>query len=721
MTEQRRLHRRCHVIPLADGLLVRAGDRALVLNDPARASLVQAVLAYLDGADAAVAWSQVPAALRVVDELDGAGLLTDPADDESWNPPDSSEPVSFDLPSARVTVVGDGCAARVAAAVLGDHGVGLGGEGDVVLACPAGPDLAVLGELNLAALAGGVALLPAFPLGDEALVGPVCGPHGTACFRCWELRWLGLSLSITTERAYLDHLRAGGWRREADVPDSVAAWLGRQAAGAAVRWLAGRRNTAALDVAHLRAGRLTHHTVAPHPACDACSAGGFAEPRRAQVEEQWCGWQHGGGAPVEAAVDRLVDPRVGLVADVDGAGPVIPGLLATALTRFAFPHPLGVRRDTPRVANGAGATPAEARLVARVEALERYCGLSLPSPSVTATFEEVAIDAVRPNDLPLYSDRQYAEAGFPHPRFRPDALLRWAWGYGVTRGRPVLVPQDAVRYFGPKGSLLDESSSGVAAHATRAAALLSAVLELVERDAFMIFWLNRLSPPLLHLDRLPPGFARDALGAVRGEGYQPAVGILTTDLGIPVMLAVGWRDDGAGPALRVGAGCDLSVPRALDRAMRELLGAVKAGAERAWEPAEPLAVDAVRCLADHGDAYAHPSWLVRARFLWASPERRHLSAPEPGGDRSAPQRLSDVIELLSAHGHELIAHDLTTPDVAGAVHVVRAVVPGLQPIGFGPQGIRLGGRRLYEAPARMGYTDGPTSEESLNCDPHCFP
>jgi ribosomal protein S12 methylthiotransferase accessory factor len=70
----------------------------------------------------------------------------------------------------------------------------------------------------------------------------------------------------------------------------------------------------------------------------------------------------------------------------------------------------------------------------------------------------------------------------------------------------------------------------------------------------------------------------------------------------------------------------------------------------------------------------------------------------------------------------LVAVDLTTPDVARrGITVVRAVVPGAQPIGFGRNGLRLGGRRLYEAPVRMGYASSETTEASLNPDPHCYP
>src|SRR5262249_15706673 len=106
----------------------------------------------------------------------------------------------------------------------------------------------------------------------------------------------------------------------------------------------------------------------------------------------------------------------------------------------------------------------------------------------------------------------------------------------------------------------------------------------------------------------------------------------------------------------------------------------------------------------------------------SSPVMTTVDAMSTIGSGNTPTaQLTAAVEHLRTQGFDVLAADLTTPDVEGTVHVVRAIVPGLQPIGFGRDGLRLGGRRLYEAPARMGYRDGVVSEDALNPDPHCFP
>src|SRR5262249_53577196 len=158
--------------------------------------------------------------------------------------------------------------------------------------------------------------------------------------------------------------------------------------------------------------------------------------------------------------------------------------------------------------------------------------------------------------LPLFSDSQYRRPGF---RFRPfDAShpLRWVRGFSLTHGAPRLVPVAAAHY-GEADELVEETSSGMAAHTARRPALLSALCALVERDAFMIHWLNRLAPPLVDLGGASDERVSRFLQFVTSRGWKPRVSDLTTDLGIPVYLASGVREDGAGAALLVGAGASL--------------------------------------------------------------------------------------------------------------------------------------------------------------------
>jgi ribosomal protein S12 methylthiotransferase accessory factor len=370
--------------------------------------------------------------------------------------------------------------------------------------------------------------------------------------------------------------------------------------------------------------------------------------------------------------------------------------------------------------HGCAATPGEARTLAIVEALERYSGIAPPRHERIASYDEVRDEALDPTTLPLFSEAQYRRPGFRFERFEAGRALRWVRGFSLTRGAPRYVPASAAHY-GEADTLVEETSSGMAAHTARRPALLSALSELLERDAFMIHWLNRLSPPIVDVEGSGDARVTPFLEFVKRRGWEPRVLDLTTDLGFPVYLATGVREDGRGAALLVGAGASLDPAWAMLRALRELYSAVVAQAET-FTPPPPLRAEEVERMQQHIDFYQDPKNLSRAAFLWAS--SRRAPAPKPGsaaaGDPSDP--LTEAVRRLSTHGLELIGVDVTAPDVArhGLV-VVRALVPGLQPLAFGRSYLRLGGRRLYEAPQRMGHRAAPTTEAELNPDPHCFP
>lgn len=65
--------------------------------------------------------------------------------------------------------------------------------------------------------------------------------------------------------------------------------------------------------------------------------------------------------------------------------------------------------------------------------------------------------------------------------------------------------------------------------------------------------------------------------------------------------------------------------------------------------------------------------------------------------------------------------DCTTSDVVNTgLYIIKMIIPGMHPIGFGIRNQRLGGKRLYHVPNELGYTKLPIREENLNKIPHFF-
>jgi hypothetical protein len=161
----------------------------------------------------------------------------------------------------------------------------------------------------------------------------------------------------------------------------------------------------------------------------------------------------------------------------------------------------------------------------------------------------------------LYSAEQYARDGWPYPAWRPGTALTWVRGTALADGKPVALPAGLVHLSRalprPEDALVQSTSNGLAAGATLEDALLGALCELVERDAVMITWLNRL--PATELDLATAGGPAAAVARhYAALGVEVRCFVLPTDLPATVVLALGLEDAPDRPATVAAAGCSPS-------------------------------------------------------------------------------------------------------------------------------------------------------------------
>jgi len=358
------------------------------------------------------------------------------------------------------------------------------------------------------------------------------------------------------------------------------------------------------------------------------------------------------------------------------------------------------------VGYGTGATVQEARARAVMEWVERYAqfGPAPPRTARTARAASIADVAILPPTLGLYARSQYI-AGFPCVPFSMDDPIAWVEGADLADGRRRLVPVEFVYPRAPLGRppLACETSSGTAAHVDPIAAALAAVCEAIERDAFLIFWYRMPPTPTLSLRSLPPFAGAEELRALQAMGFVVMICCLDSGLGVPCFLALALR----GTALAYGLGCHPSATLALEHAAAELLGGVTWVIESGPEALLYRALPEVRAPRDHYQLYHHGPLHGALRQALAQvllrPSDQHpwQSAGVPLSDEAA---LRGVLERLAGRGYSAIGFDLTPTELAQTgCHVTRVLVPGLVPMHFGMDRIRLGCQRLIgrDAPGRL--------------------
>jgi ribosomal protein S12 methylthiotransferase accessory factor len=376
---------------------------------------------------------------------------------------------------------------------------------------------------------------------------------------------------------------------------------------------------------------------------------------------------------------------------------------------------------------GSSATDADSALAAALgEAAERYSAAFVPhSRLVRGSTRRLGPVAVRPERFALCHERQYEQPGFPLVPLTDDTELAWVDGISLPGGERVLLPAQLVFLERPEGdpNVAVPTSSGCACGRTFDDAVLAGLLELVERDAFVLVWSNRLSLPLLEWRGAADVAALDRR-YFAGTGLGYAAVDCSCFLDVPVALGVVHGPAGELGALGVGAAAAPTAGEAWWKALGEAFAVRRWARDSGFEHAldEPFSAWDIQSFEQHVLWWADPGRAERAAFLDASSERRPVAEIPPLEGDDAWSRVEAICRRLAGRGLSAYAVDVTAPDVREAgLWVARAVVPELCPLDV-VHGIRyLGGRRLYEAPVEAGLRDRPLDPSELNPDPHPFP
>jgi ribosomal protein S12 methylthiotransferase accessory factor len=398
---------------------------------------------------------------------------------------------------------------------------------------------------------------------------------------------------------------------------------------------------------------------------------------------------------------------------------------------------VGCRLADPRDVTGSGFSPEagaakatyeEALCAALGEAVERYAASCVPETQlVLASAEDLDGGAIAPGRFALFRDDQYDDPSFPFQRFTETTPVRWVEAASLT-GAPCWVPAQLVylsdREFADEPRIALTTSNGLACGATFEEAALAALLELLERDAFMIAWQNRLELPRLELegDRELERFLAEA---VAPAGVRFDLVDLSRLHAVPTALALLWGGEHDLVALAVGAAAARTARQAAEKALCE------AFATRAWarslrltRPEREFRRDFADIVTfeDHVHLYALHEHAARARFLAASPACVRVTEVPPLEGATVEECLTAVARRLADAEAEGYLVDVTPPDVAAAgLRTVRAIAPELCSLDVAHTARCLGGSRLYEAAWKLGLRDSPLAPGEVNPLPHPFP
>lgn len=459
----------------------------------------------------------------------------------------------------------------------------------------------------------------------------------------------------------------------------------------------------------------------------------------------------------EPDYDRLVDPRFGLVTILHRkvVEPDEPRGLVSFHGRVGDARQFG-EWYADRISLGTAFHDETAARGASIgEAVERYCGNFVPwDDLVEASWNELrrrGEEAVDPEEMVLYSARQYATRGFPFVPIERDTRLHWTRGRDLQRDVEAWVPASMVY-----PNFLNSSKmrgrpqhhfvnlSGLAAGKSLADAERSALEEMIERDAVAIWWIS--GSPCRPLDPASDPHVRACLSPIDLDDPEPLRYQLTdvpNIFGIPVVAAL--LRDPKHDLVTLGAACRTDAASAAQKAVAEAVHLRSYSREmlepdgRIWKMMNEGVLDPrvykpyrrdrayreeyradfrdVVDLGCHAQIYLDPRFrepLARFDGAWETQPISSVEAPSAEECRD-PRQL--FLDRLAAEGLRVYSVDVTTSDVASCgLAAARVIVTGM--VGNAPAAFPvLGPRRLYEDPVRLGLLPEAPREEDLVAAP----
>lgn len=345
---------------------------------------------------------------------------------------------------------------------------------------------------------------------------------------------------------------------------------------------------------------------------------------------------------------------------------------------------------------GRARTYRQAAYVAALEACERHAGLSGAhyASSWKARYRDIDEAKLDPRSTGLHLASSHATPGFGYAAFDDDLELDWVRARDLTTGAGIAVPACMAYYGGTPGMparrLAYDTSNGCAIGTSLEEASLHALLELIERDAFLLAWYRSRSLPDITAALARQPVLRWTIAKLELlTGMRVKILDSSAEHGIPSVICVALGD--GFPATALAAGCAFSHADAALSALAELSGHCLFLKQRAADPAvveraramfaDPLLVSSME---DHGYLNALPESRERIAGLLGRAAELPPAAPAAEQPRSVRASLEWVLARLRAAGLRAIAVEQRVPSLEGpGLKCVKMICPGLLPMTFG--------------------------------------
>lgn len=387
----------------------------------------------------------------------------------------------------------------------------------------------------------------------------------------------------------------------------------------------------------------------------------------------------------------------------------------------------GDKRNNP-VGGSAWKSDANALTAALAEALERYIWLEerdyfvAPVQATHNVIQKYGA-SIAPERFVAFSPEQREK----NPGWRLDSSSTFLWTRGISlvSGNPTYVPAQTITAVQDLGNseeplIRHRNTTGLATWPTQSGARLAGALEVVERDAYMIMWLNQLALPRISLEGLCARSTTlsEFVGTCARYRLKVHALQLLTDAPAHAVCVILEDESGHVPRFSFGMKAHRSLTHAVERATTEALRARFSCrrqdlAGKRWDPSVS------KSEVGHYDRILYWGAPENAKKLEVLLQGKEIEVPLAEWENDTPdEHLQRIVSWCRDSGYECVSVSLgTSKKNPTPWSIEMVVIPELQPMHLSEKFQQLGGERWKSVPQHFDITP---REKPFTDEPHPF-
>lgn len=226
---------------------------------------------------------------------------------------------------------------------------------------------------------------------------------------------------------------------------------------------------------------------------------------------------------------------------------------------------------------GTGYTMNQALIPALAELVERQAIAIVDEKKLVFGSEK---ELKSRNTVPVqnfrYFTKEQRQRHVPLKRnvFDENTRLHWMKSIHLSSGKVKLIPAQMVYGFlsylkTDEPLFFETNSNGTAAHTNKEEAGVRALLEVLERDAILLYWLKKIAPNRIRKETIKSEEIQQLIRNIEKQSFKLSIHSITTEFGIPTIVSVisGSRNRSF---VFMGAACEFDLVTALRKSLFEV-------------------------------------------------------------------------------------------------------------------------------------------------------